>query len=350
MKKLFNFIHKYLGWRNWSVLTYNSVFENVFLLFYISLRNQFFSFQFILDFFFFLLFSTFSTTYGYLINDLADKKLDAVHGKENTFENDSTAKASLVVLLFLGLSIIFGLRFIKNPYFLFLWLCWGLIATFYSLEPIRLKQRGKAGLIFVVLAQRMLPTLIIFAAFKHYDLFDVLLFTAYIFFRGLSSDLNHQLEDYQKDSITGTETYAVQTGLGKARKVFRFSLEAEKGLLLLCLLIMLIRLINLRLYGIPFILPILLAYLLLYIWNWTTILSYNTKLDVNPFVSGKKDIFQFIHHSFPSVVLPLFLLIFLSYEKWIFSLILVLFIVYRRLYSIESIRNSFPGKILRRFV
>lgn len=341
------FINHYFGWRNWSVLVYNSLIENVFVLFYIALCQELYSIRFTVDFIIFLLFSSFCTTYGYLINDLADKDLDKLHGKENTFQDDSRTKATFIVLLFLILSIILGVRFIKNPLFLPLWLCWGFIATFYSLKPIRLKERGKSGLIFVVLAQRLLPTLIIFTAFKHYVLVDVIVFTAYIFFRGLSSDLNHQLEDFHKDLVTRTDTYAVRAGLQKAQKIFRFSLEIEKGLLILCLFIMYLQLPNLEIYGISLLLPVLIVYLFLYGFNWLQIKSQSGDIDVNPFVSGRKDIFQFIHHAFPSVVLPFYLLLLLFFEKWLFIFLLLFFIILRKMYSLELIRNSFPVRIIR---
>lgn len=238
MKTKLFFIHQYLGWRNWSVLTYNSAIENVFPIFYIALHDRLFSWRFAGDFFIFFLFSMFSTSYGYLINDLSDRDLDRAHGKANTFENDSLSKATLVVLFFLLLSLAFASNFWGKQGFLALWLVWFLITTFYSLRPIRLKERGKVGLAFVVIAQRVLPTLIVFAAFSHWDAITILVFTSYMLFRGLSSDVSHQLEDYHRNVATGTGTYAVQSGFEKTRKLFRVSLEMEKVLLFLCLLIM----------------------------------------------------------------------------------------------------------------
>jgi len=347
VKKLFYFVNHYLGWRNWSVLVYNSVLENVFLIFYIALRNQFFSIYFIADFFVFFLFSMFSTTYGYLINDLADKNLDLRHGKQNTFEKDSRTKASLTVFLFLSLSVVFGLYFVKNTYFLFLWVSWTFLATSYSVKPIRLKERGKIGLIFVVLTQRVLPMLILFAAFGYYDWMDIAVFTTYILFRGLSSDLNHQLEDYERDRYTDTNTYAVRSGLHTAKKVFHFSLEAEKILLILCLGIMYLKLPQYKVYGVSLLLPVLVTYLLLCGLTWWRKASSPEGVDVNPFILGRKDIFQFIHHTFPSVLLPVYLLLLLVYENPVFIFLLLFLSVYRRLYSMELIRSSFPFQLIR---
>jgi 4-hydroxybenzoate polyprenyltransferase len=343
-----NFINKYLGWRNWSVLTYNSAIENVFPIFYIALHDRLFSWRFVGDFLLFFLFSMFSTTYGYLVNDLSDRDLDRSHKKANTFEDDSSSKAALIVIFFLMLSLVFARNFWGRQGFFPLWLGWFLITTFYSLRPIRLKEKGKVGLAFVVVAQRVLPTLIAFAAFEHWDTITVLVFTLYMLFRGLSSDLNHQLEDYKRDASTGTLTYAVETGLQKTGRTFRFSLEAEKGLLLICLFIMYLMLPRVQAYGFSLLLPPLLLYLLLYGLNWLQLIKHGNNIDVNPFSYGKKDVFQFIHHAFPSVLLPVYLLLVLSYQNWIFLSLLIFLIGYRRLYSFKLIKNSYPIQIIRK--
>lgn len=342
---LTNFINRYLGWRNWAVLTYNSIAENVFIIFFIALAEKHFSTPFVVDFFLFFLFSLSSTSYGYLINDFADRDLDAKHGKPNTFQNDSTLKALLVVFLFAGISLALGLRFAGTRFFLFLWAAWVFLATFYSLKPLRLKEKGVLGLFSVVAAQRVFPILIIFAAFKYYRASDIIIFTCYAFFRGLSSDLNHQIEDYQKDSMTQTDTYAVENGLKKAYKAFRLSLELEKVFLILCLLSMYFKLPDFNLYGVSLIAPVLILYLLLCGLGWMKIMAQGPKLDANPFVKDRKDLFQFTHHTFPSVVLPLYLLLLLIAERWIFISILLLFVIYRKIYSVELVQNSYPVRL-----
>lgn len=346
LSNVVHFIHHYFGWRNWSVFVYNSIFENTFVFFYIALRRELYSLQFTVDFFLFLLFSAFCTTYGYLINDFSDRELDKLHGKDNTFKDDSTRKAGVIVCAFLLLSIVAGLRFMRNPLFGPIWFCWIGIATAYSIKPFRLKEQGKVGLFFVVIAQRALPTLLIFLALQYDTWMDIILLTTYVFFRGLSSDLAHQLEDYQKDLGTATDTYAVQAGLQKAQKIFRFSLEMEKALLVLCLFLMYVKLSHLQIDRISLLLPLLLGYLILYGMNWVKILSQHGNIDMNPFIPGRKDIFQFIHHAFPSVVVSFYLLLILVFKGWPFIIILCFFIVFRKIYSLALIRNSFPVRAI----
>ncbi|HVN96225.1 MAG TPA: UbiA family prenyltransferase [Syntrophorhabdaceae bacterium] len=334
------FANRYFGWRGWAVLTYNSVIENVFLFFYIALQKKLSGKWFLFYFFTFFLFSAASTTYGYLVNDFADKELDLFHGKDNTFVSDSKTKAAFVVLLSLFLSIVFGMFFVRENFFLGLWICWALVATFYSLKPIRLKEKGKIGLFCVVIAQRVLPTLLIFAAFQYFRPPDVILFTIYIFFRGLSSDLNHQLEDYEKDADTGTGTYTVQAGFQKARKFFRFSLEAEKALLFICLINMCVQTGSLKSNPASFLFPLFAVYVVLYGLSWWQIVRHKGNVDVNPYVRGSRNVFHFIHHTFPSVLLPLYLLVLLALRDWTFAVPLLFLAVYRKLYSIELIQKS----------
>jgi 4-hydroxybenzoate polyprenyltransferase len=341
-------INQYLGWRNWAVLVYNSIIENTFILFYIALRQEVYSIRLTVDCLIFLLFSCFCTSYGYLINDLGDKELDKLHAKDNTFKDDSVTKASLIILFFLLLSVILSLRFIKNPLFFPFWLCWLGFSTAYSIRPFRLKERRKVGLIVVVIAQRVLPLLVLYTAFNHYIWVDWIVFTVYVFFRGLSSDLNHQLEDYHHDFMTETSTYAVDAGLQRAQKLFRASLESEKVLLFLCLLLIYHELPRIEYYGMSLVLPILVLYLFLYVLSWIKIKSRDLKISVNPFLPGRRDVFQFIHHGFPSVALPLYLILLLLLQHWSFVPILLAFIFLKRMYSLKYLKDSYPVKLLMR--
>ncbi len=346
---MWTFIKKYLGWRNWAVLTYNSIFENLFVLFYIGLRTSNYTDTFLIDIFIFLLFSIFSTTYGYLINDYADIDLDKAHGKDNTFADDSKPKAIIISFLFLALSVIAGMPFADNQDFALLWLIWILISTFYSLPPIRLKERGKIGLLFVVFAQRLIPILLVFTAFNFSFGWELTILAVYVFFRGASSDINHQLEDYENDIATGTSTYTVKQGKQKVESIMRFSLETEKVLLLIILLSFLSTLYFIDL--IPFIVLVgsVVIYTGIYFYSFK---GYkNKKLsDVNPFKSSGNSVFQFLHHSFPSVIFAIFLNLILIYNNWKFVIIFIILGVLRGVFSPSMIKNSFILKFFTKVV
>jgi len=340
------FLKRYLGWRNWSVLVYNSIIENIFVAFFIALSRQISVEHFIIDLFLFVCFSVFSTTYGFLVNDLADLDLDLRQGKSNTFIGDSRGKAAAIVVFFGMISVAFGLRFISHPGFLWLWLAWVLCATFYSVRPLRLKERGKAGLLVVVLAQRALPILLLFSAFRYGAWIEVLVLTVYVLFRGLSSDLNHQIADFRNDQATRTRTFAVEAGVGSAAMAFRISLTLEKVFLLASLAVMYLSASSLSFFGTPFFLPPLLAAIVM-----LGISCYKEVVRnewTNPFDEGRKDLTQFLHHAFPSIVLPFYFLVPLMSWNWQFGGVAIVLVIYRRLYSADVILRSYPARMAQR--
>ncbi len=343
---MIRWISKYIGWRHWAVLNYNAVFENFFVLLYIALVDSRYDASFIADSFILIIFSIFATTYGYLINDYSDIDLDRLHGKSNTFESDSKAKALVVIILITLLSIVSCYPFWRNSYFVLWAVSWFAIATFYSLKPVRLKERGTVGIVFVVMAQRVLPALIIFAVFGFTRRTDIALLLLYILFRGFSSDVNHQLSDYEKDRQTGTTTFAVAKGYRRVYRIFQLSLHAERILLSLILVRMslILPLENWWLKG--------FYYLLVAIYFAALIVHYIKRINDpaerqrNPFAPQQRSLVQFLHHAFPSVGLPVGLNLILSVKYFPFLLLLLIQIMAKRLYSADIIKNNFLTQTL----
>lgn len=343
------FINKYIGWRHWAVLHYNSIVENFFVLSYIAIITGDFSNQFILNSFFFLGFSILSTTYGYLVNDYADIDLDKAHGKSNTFSDDSRLKAGIIVAVMFLCSIVFALPFINSSAFVVSWGVWIFLSTFYSVRPVRFKERGKTGLFVAVFAQRVLPIIIVFAAFEYFKGLDVFLFVNLILFRGLASDINHQIEDYENDIYTDTNTSAVSVGKQKMEKYFRFVLEYEKISMLLVLGFMAFRIQGFEIMNLNVLLLLPAVYLVLYLLVLVKIRkSGEDHARINPFKRTGSDLFQFVHLFFPNVFLNMFLLLLLVFENYYFGIYIILFSLFFRLYKLEVIKNSFLGKIIFR--
>ncbi|GAB4366555.1 MAG: hypothetical protein Kow0042_06490 [Calditrichia bacterium] len=327
-----------LGWRHWAVFHYNAFLENVFIVFYIALAIPDYSNQFIFHLLMFYLFSVFSTSYGYLVNDLADRQLDAEHGKENTFQHMSTSQAVSVVLSVLFISGGLAIPFLDNSIFIILWILWLLTATFYSLKPIRLKERGRLGLIVVVCSQRLLPALLVFAAFEYHRLLEIILFSAYTFFRGISSDLNHQLEDYHRDVQTATRTFVVQNGAQNARRIFHWILEIEKILLLFILIrIVLLFIQKYPAYWIGMAI-LTVVYISFYL---VSLYQIGKGYDRNPFLKDQKNVFQFIHHPFPTIILPVVLCGFLLIHNFNYIFVIILFILNKGIFKKETLFNNF---------
>ena len=341
------YIRRYLGWRNWAIFYYNSIIENLFIFFVIALVQRDFSSAFLLKMVAFILFSLFCTTYGYLINDFSDRRLDAVHGKPNTFYGDSPSKAvGVLISVFIG-SALFAWPFMGNRWFLGLWAFWFFIATFYSLPPLRFKERGKLGLVLVVFAQRVIPALLLFAAFQftHPVLFWVLL--NYVLIKGLNSDINHQLEDYENDLRTQTRTSAVVLGPQRLENVFRLTLYYERLAMLLVLMV-LGHVLHRELHwpAVPSYFPLAIFVCILLLALAKEHQSKQHVSAINPFKPSQKDIFQFLHLAFPHVALPLYFLGIFSIKNWHYlSFIIILGAVYR-LFDASALKSTFIGKLI----
>ncbi|NIV13306.1 MAG: hypothetical protein GWN62_19085, partial [Aliifodinibius sp.] len=296
----------------------------------------------------FYVFSIFSTSFGYLLNDLSDRKLDRGHGKPNTFQNDTLSYAISVVAICFLLSTCLAIPFFNRQFFLILWGIWVISVVAYSLPPFRFKQRGLIGLLIVVFAQRVLPTLIVFSAFNYNNFTDIWLFTLYIFLRGLSSDINHQIEDLGRDAETKINTFAVNVGHKKIKRLFSWVLEAEK-ILLLILVLRIGTVIHQTYPSAAWFAWLFLGvyYLPLYGISFYKQVRGEAR---NPFLYGEKNIFQVIHHPFPSIFIPVVFCLFLSQFNSFYVFVLAGFMVNKKLYKREVLLNNFLAISFRRFV
>ncbi len=298
-----------LSHRNFGLIRYNSVWQNSAALLTLTLWRVPPSSAFLGRVGLFFLFSSLMTAYGYLANDLADVELDRRHGKSNAFAHLSTGRAAAILAGLLGLGAVSAAPFLRRPAFAVLWALWLLLATCYSLPPLRLKERGLAGLSAAVLAQQTLPLLLLLAAFDTPWSVAGLAFGAFATLRGLSSDLGHQVRDYANDIRTGTRTFAVSLGYAQSARLYAGALEAERlalGGLLLALGFLLpacrpwIGALGLA-YG------LLLALTLggsLAAHRRGTLLPERDPYDEKRQTRGR-DALHWIHHTYPSVLLPL---------------------------------------------
>jgi len=349
-KSMIQQIKKYFGWRNWAVVRYNAFFENIFVVFYIVLSVNGDAWGWLLKIVIFALLSISATTYGYLVNDLADKELDQKHGKPNTFAEDSQKKALMVVLAVLLLTVLLAAPFFRSWAFVVIFLLWLAFSSAYSLPPFRLKEKGTLGLIVVVSAQRLLPVLLVFAAFQFNKPFEIALLATYVLFRGLSSDVNHQVEDYRNDLATTTNTFAVEQGIKKAQRVLRVTLETEKILLAAVLIYFVLVLQNLKVYQYGFLLVLVASYIIPLVVSYVMLLKKQKTTDVNPFKNDERNLFQFLHHAYPSVLLALGLNFIICWQQPSFLLLLVLLAWYRGLFNPATLTHSFVFQSFKRLI
>lgn len=156
-------------------------------------------------------------SYGYLINSYADRKKDLAVGR-NDYGNfsDSFVKKFLVVLLAINVIIPF---YCQDPLLILLMVSGLFFASFYSLKPIRCKEKGVAGLLLA-------------SIFEYYPLLVWLVFTpqlswlvwylfGWLIIIGFVVGTAHQLSDYSNDKKTLSKTYIVRRGIPHARRLIR---------------------------------------------------------------------------------------------------------------------------------
>jgi 4-hydroxybenzoate polyprenyltransferase len=342
-----------LTWRSWGLIRYNAIWQNAAALFYIGLARRWFGLDYVRDIALFLLFSLTGTAYGYLVNDLADVELDRRAGKSNVFEGMSQAKAVLVVMTVLAVMVVCGLPFIHRPGFLSLWMAWTLTATFYSLPPVRLKERGLLGLGATVAAQHAIPATMAFAALGYLRAWGAFVFISYITTRGVSSDVGHQMRDRARDEAAGATTFAVRQGHAAIARLYGLSLELESLLLSIVLIVLLLDLppVHLRNWSIRLAWPLLVAYAILLpctfgrAWRRLTRGEWIDPYDESP-QGPTRDLLHLIHQPFPTVVLALYLAVWLTIYYWPNVVFLVGLILLYKLYDPTRWMGTWPVRTL----
>ena len=88
-----------------------------------------------------------------------------------------------------------------------------------------------------------------------------------------------------------------------------------------------------------FIIIVLLIYLGSYFYGIILVMK---GLRQNPFTKSQKNIFQFLHHAFPSVIFPLILSLLLLYKNLWFILITGIITINNQLYKPIVWSNSYP--------
>lgn len=335
---------KILARRNWGLVRYNAIFQNLSAVAYIALAHRLFSTRFLLLAGFFLVFSTCMTAYAYLANDFADVDLDRRHGKDNAFLGIPRPRAALITTVFLLAGTALSLPFWSNAWFAPLLAVWLLLSSAYSLPPLRLKETGAPGLVATVLSQQTLPLILLFVALAPRFEWGAGLFVLHATLRGLSSDLGHQVRDYPHDARTRTATFAVRHGLEPSRRLYAISLELERLSIGVILAWLVWKIPTLDVFGwlLPFspLWPLVVLYAVL-LWQtagrswrayWAGTLAKNDPYD-EARQHGQRDALHWVHHSLPSVLVPLWLSAVAAvyyYPNLLLSLfILVIFQLYR---------------------
>lgn len=176
----------------------------------------------------------FLESYGYVINSYADREQDAKVGKhpEALYFSDRQLQAMLIFFAIPSLAIPlyfsdFKIRILGIATFL--------LATFYSLKPVRLKERGGYGIVTAALTQRTLPFLLFVFLIPFYDLRVTCFLLGWLSLIGIAVIMAHQLADFENDAKAKVDTWALRLGKGKVER----RIKAALLLMIICVLIFL---------------------------------------------------------------------------------------------------------------
>ncbi|GEM_PF-1600432 len=155
--------------------------------------------------------------FGHMVNSLSDQEIDRAAGKHCPL----AAFSPRVVLLLVAAPAVLGLAvaaflYAHRPDVLLLLVVSFAAGTFYSLPPLRLKERGCWGLFTAAIAQRTLPAMIAFQAMNAWD-WTAASFCALSTLIGLNGIFWHQLLDQKNDKANGVRTFVVDHGETFAR-------------------------------------------------------------------------------------------------------------------------------------
>ena len=158
-----------------------------------------------------------SIGYGYAVNAYADLEEDTAAGKDR-----GVAHFGRRWLLLLYLTLAFVMLAI--PFHFLRWdvAALGLVnlfvATFYSLPPVRFKERGIWAIIMAGIPQRSFVFLFLALLIPGSGTTKAILF-AWLGLQGLIMEIGHQIFDYERDLKGGVRTWTVQSGPGRAKSL-----------------------------------------------------------------------------------------------------------------------------------
>lgn len=160
--------------------------------------------------------------FGYLTNDLADRKKDALAGKSNGTSNLSSFSVVLLLFTFLAAALLPWIYLPKDHISAICILIELVLFIVYAFPPFRFKERGFWGVITDALYAHVVPGFLASWTFhlvgaKYYQNFWVFAIALVVwqFFSGVRNILSHHYADFERDQTSGTKTFATDIGKEK---------------------------------------------------------------------------------------------------------------------------------------
>ncbi|MGM0649871.1 MAG: UbiA family prenyltransferase [Bacteroidota bacterium] len=179
-----------------------------------------------------------AASYGFIINDISDKKSDKLAGKSNIAAKYSKRTLWLFVIASISVAIVPWFFLPVSMYAIALFLIQMALLTFYSLPPLRIKDSVFFSIITDALYSSLIPALIALFIFG-YDLNPdsslIIVFTVLMmlyFLRGLRNIMLHQLADVNNDEKSGITTFVIKYGSKTAYNRLKYIIATELVLLM----------------------------------------------------------------------------------------------------------------------
>lgn len=158
-----------------------------------------------------------SLCFGYIVNAYADREIDALVGKDRGASYFSKKMIS-IMLTFLFLGMLGIPLYFRRLDVILLGLINIFFALFYSLRPIRFKERGFWAIIVSGIPQRSFIFLFFALVVPSDPKLELILF-CWLGLLGLLMEIGHQLFDYKNDKKSNVKTWATSTRISTAKKV-----------------------------------------------------------------------------------------------------------------------------------
>ncbi|NVK65505.1 MAG: glycosyltransferase [Flavobacteriales bacterium] len=157
--------------------------------------------------------------FGYLTNDLADRKKDELAGKSNGTANLSAGSISMLVIAFLAIAILPWLYLPLDEVSAICIFTELALFVLYAFPPFRLKERGILGVLTDSLYAHVVPGFLASWTFflvgeKKYDDFYFFAGTLILWqlISGTRNIVSHHFKDFENDQVSGTNTFATHVG------------------------------------------------------------------------------------------------------------------------------------------
>ena len=171
----------------------------------------------------FIVLSVFLLTYAYCFNDICDA--DYARRSGQVPPTSLSRDQKLVAVSSIAAAVVLLAVFFPQPLACLMCVLFLVLATAYSARPVRLKERGMAGVLTGAFAQRPLILLIFVASVGAWDRLTLLL-AAWLFWGGLLGMLGHQVKDRQRDLESAVRTFGAVHGKALSLALCWFALIA----------------------------------------------------------------------------------------------------------------------------